>query len=157
MPAPRPEERTNSYPLASLFKRVLQLFREALDEKLRPFGVTAAQLQALARIDYEPGISGASLARACMVTPQSTQVLLRGIEKNGWVRRTRHPENERILLATLTPSGKRVLARSRTAINDVYEQMLHDFPPMDVHALEALLLRCSANLEAGRTAPPEAR
>src|SRR5271163_4340061 len=162
MPAPRTKEnsanyRSSSYPVAALIKRVLQLFRESLDEKLRPWGVTAAQLHVLAKLDHEPGISGAKLARACMVTPQTTQVLLRGIEKNGWILRRKHPENERILLATLTPSGKRILARSRTAVGRIYKQMLRDLSVQDVHALETLLSRCAANLESGRTGAPQTR
>ncbi len=150
-------ENSSSYPITTLVKRVLHLFRDGLDEKLRPWGVTAAQLHVLAKLEYEPGISGARLARACMVTPQTTQVLLRGIEKNGWIRRTKHPENERILLANLTPSGKRVLARSRTAVGQVYEQMLDGLATRDLRALEALLTHCATNLEAGRTSASSSR
>jgi DNA-binding MarR family transcriptional regulator len=157
MPVRRTEENSVNYPIASLVKRLLHLFRESLDEKLRPCGVTAAQLHVLAKLDHEPGISGARLARACMVTPQTTQVLLRGVEKNGWIVRTRHPENERILLATLTPSGKRVLARSRTAIGHIYRQMLDGLAAKEVHALESLLTRCAANIESGRTGASQAR
>ncbi len=153
----RAEENSTNYPIASLVKRLLHLFRERLDEKLRPCGVTAAQLHVLAKLDHEPGISGARLARACMVTPQTTQVLLRGIEKNGWIVRTRHPENERILLATLTPPGKRILARSRTAVGQIYSQMLDGLAAKDVSALESLLSQCAANLESGRTGALQAR
>src|SRR5271165_5577174 len=128
----RADENSANYPIASLVKRVLHLFRDTLDEQLRPYGVTAAQLHVLAKLDHEPGISGARLARACMVTPQTTQVLLRGIEANGWIVRIRHPENERILLATLTPSGKRILARSRTAVGRIYAQMLDGIAAKDV-------------------------
>jgi MarR family transcriptional regulator, organic hydroperoxide resistance regulator len=157
MPGRAAKENINNYPIASLTKRVLHLFRDVLDEKLRPWGVTAAQLHVLAKLEQEPGISGASLARTCMVTPQTTQVLLRGIEKNGWVVRRKHPENERILLATLTPTGKRILARSRAAIGRLYEQMLGDLAAKDVRALESLLSQCVANLESSRTSDPQAR
>jgi MarR family transcriptional regulator, organic hydroperoxide resistance regulator len=150
-------ENSSSYPIASLVKRLLQLFRDTLDERLSPWGVTAAQLHVLAKLEHEPGISGARLARTCMVTPQTTQVLLRGIEENGWIRRTKHPENERILLATLTPTGKRILARSRTAVGKVYAQMLDGLAAKDVHALESLLSHCAANLESGRTGISQAR
>jgi DNA-binding MarR family transcriptional regulator len=150
-------ENSSSYPIASLVKRLLQLFREELDEKLRPWGVTAAQLHVLAKLEHEPGISGAKLARACMVTPQTTQVLLRGIESNGWIRRAKHPENERILLASLTPSGKRILAKSRTAVGQVYEQMLDGLATKDVRVLESLLTHCATNLESGRTTTSPSR
>ncbi len=153
----RAEENSANYPIASLVKRLLQLFREGLDEKLRPCGVTAAQLHVLAKLEHEPGISGARLARTCMVTPQTTQVLLRSIEKNGWIVRAKHPENERILLATLTPSGKRILARSRTAVGQIYAQMLDGLAAKDVRALESLLSQCATNLEASRTGPSQSR
>jgi len=148
---------SSSYPIASLVKRLLQLFRDGLDEKLRPWGVTAAQLHVLAKLECEPGISGARLARACMVTPQTTQVLLRGIEQNGWIRRTKHPENDRILLATLTPSGKRILAKSRTAVGLVYDQMLDGLATREVRALESLLTHCATNLESSRSAASQPR
>jgi DNA-binding MarR family transcriptional regulator len=157
MPACHPSDNSSSYPIASLVKRLLQLFRDGLDEKLRPWGVTAAQLHVLAKLEYEPGISGARLARACMVTPQTTQVLLRGIEENGWIRRAKHPENERILLATLTPAGKRILAKSRTAVGLVYEQMLDGLAAKEVHALESLLTHCAGNLETGRATATSSR
>jgi DNA-binding MarR family transcriptional regulator len=153
----RAKENTANYPVASQVKRVLQLFRDSLDEKLRPYGVTAAQLHVLAALEREPGISGARLARTCMVTPQTTQVAIRTIEANGWIRRAKHPENERILLATLTPSGKRLLTRSRTAIGRLYATMLEGFAAKDVLALETLLSRCAANLESQRTSTSQLR
>jgi DNA-binding MarR family transcriptional regulator len=151
------EESSANYPIASLAKRLLHLFRDGLDERLRPWGITAAQLAVLAKLEREPGISGASLARACLVTPQTTQVLLRGIQKNGWIVRVRHPENERILLATLTPSGRRILAKSRSAVGEIYEQMLDGLAAKDARVLESLLSQCAANLESTRTGstPPK--
>jgi DNA-binding MarR family transcriptional regulator len=142
------QENTSSYPVASLMKRGIQLLRDGLDEVLRPHGVTSAQLHVLGVLDRDPGISGAKLARTCWVTPQTTQVLLRGIEAKGWVERSRDPENDRILLARLTPAGKRALTRSRAALGGIYADMLDGFSERDVRALEALLSRCVANLES---------
>jgi DNA-binding MarR family transcriptional regulator len=136
------------YPVAVLVKRLLQLFRETLEEALRPYGLTSAQLHILAVLDAEPRISGARLARKCQVTPQTTQVLLRGIEANGWIVRAKHPENGRILLAELTASGKHILERSRASLGSTYEEMLLGFSAGDIATLEALLSRCTANLES---------
>jgi len=130
---------------------MLQLFRERLDDRLRPYGITSAQFHILATLEQEPGISGATLARQCHVTPQTTQVLLRGVEANAWILRRKHPENERILLATLTPAGKRVLARSRAAVSQVYEQMMEGLSSQEAHILEILLSYCVANLESSRS------
>jgi len=144
------------YPIALRVKRVLQLFRETLDEALRPNGLTSAQLHILAALEREPGISGARLARNCQVTPQTTQVLLRGIEAVGWIVRAKHPENDRILLAELTPAGQRILERSRASLGDTYREMLRGFSGSEIQMLEALLCRCAANLESRRApANPE--
>src|ERR1700719_1137251 len=90
---------------AQMMKRIMIHFRSQMDEKLRPQGVTTAQLHVLKVIRDEPGASGAQLARACYMTPQSAQALLKSLEHGGWITRTKDPENERILIAQLTPSG----------------------------------------------------
>lgn len=145
-PPPR-KENIPSYPVASLVKRLLHLFKERLEDELRPYGATAAQLPILFALEREPGVSGAKLARVCTVTPQTVQVLLRGIEANGWIVRSKHPENERILLAKLTPAGKRVLARSRLVVRDIYEAMLDGLSEGEIREMESLLSRCAANLD----------
>ena len=74
---------------AQLMKRILIHFRSQMDEALRPQGVTTAQLHVLKTIYNEPGVSGAQLARACYVTPQSAQSLLKGLETGGWIVRVK--------------------------------------------------------------------
>ena len=133
--------------VAGLLKRVLYRFRDSLDDVLRPHGITASQLHVLAMLDRQPGISGAKLARLCMVTPQSMQALVTMAEASGWIERTRHPENERILLATLTPQGEKILMRSRRAVHAIESRMLNGFLPDEIRTLEALLEACSANLD----------
>ncbi len=74
---------------AQMMKRIMVHFRSQMDEKLRPQGVTTAQLHVLKTVRDEPGVSGARLARACYVTPQSAQALLKGLEDGGWITRRR--------------------------------------------------------------------
>ena len=94
---------------AQMMKRIMIHFRSQMDEKLRPQGVTTAQLHVLKVIRDEPGGSGAQLARACYVTPQSAQALLKNLEDGGWIMRTKDRVNDRILIAQLTPSGVKLL------------------------------------------------
>jgi DNA-binding MarR family transcriptional regulator len=154
-PRQRAVSKTQHEPVANvagLLKRVVYLFRDALDVTLRPFGITAAQLHVLAMLGKQPGLSGAKLARLCTVTPQTMQALIATIEGNGWIRRQHHPENERILLATLTATGEDLLARSRNAMHAIQKRMLRDFPSADVAILESLLEQCALNLDPRATA-----
>src|ERR1700738_5392867 len=91
---------------AQMMKRIMIHFRSQMDEKLRPQGVTTAQLHVLKVIRDEPGGSGAQLARACYVTPQSAQALLKSLEDGGWILRTKDRVNDRIFVEPLTPSGR---------------------------------------------------
>jgi DNA-binding MarR family transcriptional regulator len=130
-----------------LTRRMTTLFRERLEERLKPLRITAAQLQLLAALTKEPGTSGAHLSRYCQVTPQTTHALLAAVEKRGWVQRTPHPENARVLLATLTPQGERVFTRGKAIAIKLQEQMLSTLSSADVRQLEAVLEQLVRNLE----------
>lgn len=130
-----------------LTKRMSLLFRERLEEQLKPLGITAAQLQLLAALTKEPGTSGAHLSRYCQVTPQTTHALLAAVEKHGWVRRSPHPENARVLLATLTPEGQRVFTRGKTIVIKLQDRMLSSLTCAQVRQLEATLAQFVENLE----------
>lgn len=130
-----------------LTRRMTMLFRERLDEQLKPLGITAAQLQLLAALTKEPGTSGAHLARYCQVTPQTTQALLAVVEKHGWVQRAPHPENARVLLATLTPQGRRIFSRGKAIAIKLQARMLNSLSSTEVRRLEAVLEQLVRNLE----------
>jgi DNA-binding MarR family transcriptional regulator len=129
-----------------LTRRMTTLFRERLEEQLRPLGITAAQLQLLAALTKEPGSSGARLSRFCQVTPQTTHALLAAAEKRGWVRRSPHPENAHTLLATLTPQGRRIFSRGKALAIRLQSRMLSSLTSAEVRRLEAVLAQLIDNL-----------
>jgi DNA-binding MarR family transcriptional regulator len=130
-----------------LTRRINMLFRERLEEQLRPLGITAAQFQLLAALTKEPGSSGARISRFCQVTPQTTHSLLAAAEERGWVRRSPHPENAHTLLATLTPQGRRLFTRGKTIAIRLQSRMLGSLTNTEVRRLEATLARLIDNLE----------
>ena len=132
---------------AQMMKRILIHFRGQMDERLRPQGVTTAQLQMLKVIRDEPGGSGAQLARACYVTPQSAQALLKSLEDGGWITRTKDPVNERILIAQLTPSGMELMETAERVARVIETRLWHGVPDSGVEALNKTLMRCLANLD----------
>jgi MarR family transcriptional regulator, organic hydroperoxide resistance regulator len=132
---------------AQLMKRILIHFRSQMDEQLKPQGVTTAQLQMMKIIRDEPGGSGAQLARACYVTPQSAQALLKNLEEGGWIRRVKDPVNERILIAELTGSGVELLDTAEKLARVIEKKLWHGVPDSGVEALNAVLEQCLENLE----------
>jgi len=131
---------------AQMMKRILIHFRSQMDEKLRPQGVTTAQLQLLKAIRDEPGVSGAQLARSCYVTPQSAQSLLAGLERDGWIIRTRDRGNDRILAARLTPEGERLLLTAESVAKVIEGKLWRGVAESSIKALNEVLEQCLANL-----------
>jgi MarR family transcriptional regulator, organic hydroperoxide resistance regulator len=132
---------------AQRMKRILIHFRGQMDELLRPEGVTTAQLQVLKAVRDEPGASGAQLARACYMTAQSAQALLKSLKDGGWIVRTKDKVNERILIARLTPSGEELLETAEKQVRAIEKKLWRGIPEGDVEALNKTLERCLANLE----------
>jgi DNA-binding MarR family transcriptional regulator len=58
-------------------------------------------------------------------------VMVKGLEASGLIRRIRHPDHGRILLASLTVSGRRSLQRGRTVARAFQERVLSELTPSD--------------------------
>jgi DNA-binding MarR family transcriptional regulator len=133
--------------ILQLAARLRIVFRERLEERLRPIGVTMAQLQVLTALVNEPGMSGAQLARVRHVRPQTIHALLMTIEERGWIRRSIHPENNRTLLATLTPQGRLICARGGKIALELQFHILSTFDADEVRRVELLLGQMITNME----------
>jgi MarR family transcriptional regulator, organic hydroperoxide resistance regulator len=132
---------------AQRMKWILLHFRGQMDERLRPEGVTTAQLMVLKAIRNEPGASGAQLARACHMTPQSAQALLKSLEVGGWIVRTKDTVNDRILTTKLTAAGERLVEAGEKLVRSIEKKLWEGVPESAVEALNKTLERCLANLE----------
>lgn len=133
---------------AQLMKRILIHFRGRMDEQLEPQGVTTAQLQVLKTIRDESGASGAQLARACYVTPQSAQAVLKSLEEDGWIRRVKDKVNDRILVAQLTPEGEELLETAEKAARIIEKRVWKGVSDSAVESLNEVLAQCLENLES---------
>jgi MarR family transcriptional regulator, organic hydroperoxide resistance regulator len=132
---------------AQMMKRIMIHFRSQMDEQLRPQRVTTAQLHVMKVIRDEPGGSGAQLARACHVTPQSAQALLKGLENDGWITRTKDRVNDRILIAQLTPNGEELLQAAEKLARVIEKRLWRGVEFEAIEALNGVLAQCLENLE----------
>lgn len=128
-------------------KRILMQFRGHLDEQLRPEGVTTAQMQVLFAVRNTPGSSGAQLARSCYITPQTTQMLLKHLEKAGFIVRGKDPVNDRIVTASITAAGERLAQSVEKTGQALQEQLWRGVSDREFAKLNALLERCICNLD----------
>ncbi|GAA1105462.1 hypothetical protein GCM10009663_54510 [Kitasatospora arboriphila] len=127
-------------------KRAEQELIAAKHAALRPFKLSTPQYTVLLVLSEEPGLSGAALARRCLVTPQTMSSVLGTLEGRGLVERKPHPIHQHILEARLTRSGRTLLARADQAAMAVEQALDAEFDAEERERLLALLGRATAAL-----------
>ena len=124
-----------------LMRRVLLGFKAKLDDELRSHHTTAAQMRFLREVKERPGSSGAQMARACYITPQSAQALMARAVQHGWVVRGKSSENDRVVTARLTPAGERLLAHVDAIMDGLEAEVWAGVPVAELRAMNEILER----------------
>ena len=133
---------------ATLIRRMLLGFKARLDDELRSKNVTTAQLRFLHEVKERPGSSGAQMARACYVTPQSAQAMMARAVERGWVLRGKSAENDRLVTVRLTPEGERLLAHADGVLARLESEVWAGINMGELRAMNETLERGLLNLEA---------
>ncbi|MET7960331.1 MarR family winged helix-turn-helix transcriptional regulator [Micromonospora zamorensis] len=110
--------------LGYLLKEVSSVLRAAMEEVLRPLGMSVTHYSCLELLAQRPGLSNSELARGAFVTRQSMNVLLQALEREGYVTRPAEPPIGKALPARLTPRGRRSLEQATAAVRSVEVRML---------------------------------
>jgi DNA-binding MarR family transcriptional regulator len=105
--------------LGMLVKRAEQAMIRAKTSALKSIGLTPAQYVALHELDAQPGITAATLARACLVTPQAMMILLKSMEQQGLITRSLHPRHANVLELHMTDVGHEALHSARQRVEPV--------------------------------------
>jgi DNA-binding MarR family transcriptional regulator len=120
-------------------RRSQHAVRTRLDADLATTGLTTPQYTVLAALDRDGELSASDLAREFGMSAQTVNVLVKGLEADGLVRRIRHPTHGRVLLASLTVAGMRALVRGRGAAAESQERVLSGLSTSDRRALMRFL------------------
>jgi DNA-binding MarR family transcriptional regulator len=124
-----------------VLKRAEQALLQAKSAALKPVGVTLAQYVALEELERQPGITSATLARACLVTPQAMMVVLRSMEEQGLISRSIHPRHPNVLELHVTDAGREALHAARHRVAPMERAVADAFSPAELDLLAALLRR----------------
>jgi DNA-binding MarR family transcriptional regulator len=110
--------------LGYLLKEASSVLRAAMEDVLRPLGMTITHYSCLELLAQRPGMSNSELARGAFVTRQSMNVLLQALERDGYVTRAAEAPVGKVLPAQLTASGRRSLDAASAAVRSVEVRML---------------------------------
>jgi DNA-binding MarR family transcriptional regulator len=123
IPRPGEAKRGPEGHLGYLLRQASVALRGAMDEALVEMGVTTPQFSVLTMIAAYPGVSGADLARLTFLTPQTINVIVRNLERDGAVEKSAHATHGRILRLHATARGQALLKRCRGRVAEVEAEL----------------------------------
>jgi DNA-binding MarR family transcriptional regulator len=110
--------------LGYLLKEAASALRTAMEEVLRPLGMSITHYSCLELLAQRPGLSNSELARGAFVTRQTMNVLLHSLERDGFVTRAAEAPVGKALPTRLTARGRRSLEQASAAVRSVERRML---------------------------------
>lgn len=136
-----------------LIGRLDRIVRRALEEKLRPHGVTLLGYTALTVLAVRPGLSNAQLARRSFMTPQGMNQAIAVLTERGLVSRSPYHNNRRKQRIDLTASGRTVVAECSAVVEAYEQELLRALGPEAREQLN-VLLRTVVDANRRRTGSP---
>jgi DNA-binding MarR family transcriptional regulator len=124
-----------------LVKRAEQAMVRAKSAALKSVGLSPSQYVALFELDQQPGITAATLARACLVTPQAMMILLKTMEQQGLIYRSSHPRHPNVLELHMTEVGREALHAARERVDPMEQAVFGAFSAKETAAFRGFLSR----------------
>jgi DNA-binding MarR family transcriptional regulator len=152
-PAPHPPQpgegkRGEQGYLGYLLRQAQAASRLTLERTLAEVGATVPQFVVLTMLKAYPGLSGADLARVAVLTPQTVGVIIRNLERDGAIRKTRHPVHGRMLQWTLTRRGLTLLEQCRRRALALERRLASGLGPKAEAIIRHWLARIATDLQA---------
>jgi DNA-binding MarR family transcriptional regulator len=135
--------------LSYVIARLERALRAAINDRVKPHGLTTLQYTTLSLLGVRGELSNAQLARRSYMTPQAMSEVIEALEGKGLIRRDTHPNHRRIYPAALTAKGRKVLSECDRAVDELEEQVLRDLSPAERAGLADGLMTAVRSLHAG--------
>jgi DNA-binding MarR family transcriptional regulator len=125
--------------LSHWLKLASMTMRRENEACLRKSGMTLTQWRALGVLLHEPGATHSDLMRHLEIEAPSVTSLVNGMERKGWVKRTRSTADARVKRLSLTPRGRRLIEDAREAMEPIEKRMSATLSASDQATLKLLL------------------
>ena len=134
-----------------LFFRLWRASHTSTATALGSVGLTPALFAVLNHLQANDGAIQQEIGSAMGIDPSTMVALIDRLERAGRVRRRPRPQDRRAREVSLTPKGRRTLARARDLAAQVEDDVLQGLSRTERHQLVALLRKA---LAAAPSQPP---
>jgi DNA-binding MarR family transcriptional regulator len=129
-----------------LFRLAPQLM-ELLDLGAREYGMGFARGRVLWALGESGPVLMRALSQALGISPRTVTGLVDGLEADGWVTRTPHPEDRRATIISLTPAAETALARLQDNYKGLAHDLIGDVPAEDLQRCWSVITTLQDRLE----------
>lgn len=132
--------------LPYLLSQAQAAMRLALERGLADLGVTPPQFSILTMIDSYPGLSGADLARLTMLTPQTINLIVKNLERDGLIAKSPDAVHGRILRLQTTAAGHGLRMKCRERAARVDRRVTAGLTPSEEKAVRRWLVQLAKDM-----------
>ena len=150
IPRPGEAKRGAEGHLGYLLRQASVALRSAMDRTLADLEVTTPQFSVLTMIAAYPGLSGADLAKLTFLTPQTINVIVGNLERDGAIEKSSHATHGRILRLNATPKGRALLKRCRARVAEIEADIAALLGKDEERAVRRWLSAAAEKLAEGR-------
>ena len=109
--------------LGDLLARVSRLVGRRMRMKLVGTGLHHAQGMILFHLWHADGVAQNKLAHSLHITAPTTTATLQRMERDGWIRRHRDPDDQRIVRVYLTAKAKALRIETRSSFKELDSEL----------------------------------
>ena len=101
--------------------RAQQILSHRVEAVLKPMGLTFPRYEMLMLLMFSQrgALPLSAAGKRLMVHPTSITNTVDKLERDGFVARTPHPDDRRVVLAEITPDGRDIAKRATVALEDI--------------------------------------
>jgi len=123
-------------------------WRQKLDERLRPMGLSQAKWRTLLHLSLAPdALTQAEIAARLGIEEPTAVSLLRRLEKEGWITRTNSTYDRRCKMVLLGRRAQRVIAQINATAEKLRHELLAGIPESDLQTSMRVLARIRERAE----------
>jgi len=139
---------SESETFGQLLHGTARIWRQKLDERLKPMGLSQAKWRTLMHLSLaEDALTQTEIAARLGVEEPTVVTLLHRLERESWITRKSSPRDRRCKMVLLAHRAQRVITQINRAADDLRHELLADIPNADLQTCIKVLTRVRERAE----------
>ena len=132
--------------LSTRLSEIIKLYTQRSRMIMQRIGLFHSQAPLIFYLMANPTSNQREIAHKLHVTPATINVMVKRMEKNGWLTREADPQDGRVTLISLSDKGQEIVKEVNKGMNQVETELTEGMSDAERNMLDALLLHMRNNL-----------